>query len=123
MMPSFQDSVVYSNPQRGLECLQRALKLADACTTANPANLGLFVDLLEHYLYFFEKNNPLITGNYITGLVALIKEHSDNLGHLGGAVGEAKEHFLHIVRHIKAMKEKSESAERFANIDVSSVIT
>jgi vacuolar protein sorting-associated protein 35 len=26
-----QDVVIYSNPQRGLECLQRALKLADAC--------------------------------------------------------------------------------------------
>lgn len=97
--------------------------MADACTTANPANLGLFVDLLEHYLYFFEKKNPSITGNYITGLVALVKEHTDNLGHLGGTVREAKEHFLHVVRHIKAMKEKSESAEHFAIIDVSSVTT
>ena len=117
--------MVYSNPQRGLECLQRALKLADACTGANPANLKLFVDLLDHYLFFFEKSSPAITGNYITGLVALIKEHADNLGQFGGvdstAVGEAKAHFLETVRHIKKMKEKSETAERFADIDVSSV--
>jgi vacuolar protein sorting-associated protein 35 len=118
---------VYSNPQRGLECLQRALKLADACTNANPANLHLFVDLLEHYLFFFQKKNPLISGNYITGLVALIKEHSDNLGQFGGvdssAVGDAKSHFLQIVRHIKRMKEKPEWSEIFAAIDVSSVST
>jgi vacuolar protein sorting-associated protein 35 len=104
--------------------LQRALKLADACTNANPANLRLFIELLDHYLFFFEKNNPSIGGNYITGLVALIKEHVDNMLQYGSpAVGEAKEHFLQIVRHIKNMKEKTESAERFASIDVSSVAT
>jgi hypothetical protein len=107
--------------------LQRALKLADACTNSNPANVRLFVDLLEHYLYFFEKKHPSVTGNYITGLVALIKEHTGNLGPLGGhdssAIGEAKAHFLEIVRHIKRMKEKAEKSEHFASIDVSSVST
>lgn len=119
------NEVVYSNPQRGLECLQRALKLADACTSTNPANVQLFVDLLEHYLFFFEKKHPSISGNYITGLVALIKEHTENLAQFGGvdssAVGDAKNHFLQIVRHIKKMKEKEESSERFAAIDVGSV--
>lgn len=95
------------------------MKLADACTSSNPANVRLFVELLDHYLFFFEKKNPKVTGNYITGLVALIKEHMDNLGQ----VGEAKEHFFQIVRHIKGMKEKSEAMELFADIDVSSVIT
>lgn len=119
------NEVIYSNAQRGLECLQRALKLADACTNANPANVQLFVDLLEHYLFFFEKQHPSITGNYITGLVALIKEHTDNLGQYGGmdasAVSDAKAHLLQIVKHIKKMKEIPESSERFAAIDVSTV--
>jgi vacuolar protein sorting-associated protein 35 len=119
------EDVHYSNPQRGLECLQRALKLADACTTANPANLKLFVDLLDHYLYFFEKKNPSITGNYISGLVALIKEHADNLGQFGGAdtsaVGEAKTHFLEIVRHIKEKKGHPDSSALFANIEVGTI--
>jgi len=121
------DEIVYSNPQRGLECLQRALKLADACTNTNPGHVQLFVDLLEHYLFFFEKKHPSISGNYITGLVALIKEHADNLGQFGGAdssaVGEAKSHFLQIVKHMKKMKEKEEFSERFATIEVSSVST
>jgi Vacuolar protein sorting-associated protein 35 len=103
--------------------LQRALKLADACTNANPANVRLFVDILEHYLYFFEKKHPSVTGNYITGLVALIREHTNNLGPLGSgpdsvAIGEAKNHFLEIVRHIQRMKEKAEKAEHFSSIDV-----
>lgn len=104
--------------------MQRALKLADACTSANPANLKLFIDLLEHYLFFFEKKNPSITGNYITGLVALIKEHADNFEQFGDAdVVGAKVHFLEIVRHIKKMKDKPEMQEHFTSVDVSSVPT
>jgi vacuolar protein sorting-associated protein 35 len=119
-------TVVYSNPQRCLECLQRALKLADACTNTDPANLKLFVSLLDLYLYFYEKKNPSITGNYITGLVALIKEHADNLGQFGGGgasspVGEARAHFLQIVRHINKLKKMEDTAEQFAGIDVSNV--
>lgn len=121
-----QGEVVYSNPQRGLECLQRALKLADACTSTNPGHVNLFVDLLDHYLYFFEKKNPSITGNYISGLVALIKEHTDSLSQFGGSdpsspVGEAKAHFLQTVGYIKRMKEKEETAEHYATVDVSCV--
>jgi len=121
-------TVVYANPQRCLECLQRALKLANACTTANPSNLGLFVELLDIYLFFFEKKNPSITGNYITGLVALIKEHTKNVPQqqYGGGpspVAEAKAHFLQTVRHIKAMKQKPESSQMLQSIDVSAVET
>jgi len=121
-------TVVYANPQRCLECLQRSLKLANACTTADVSNLKLFVDLLDIYLSFFEKNNPYITGNYITGLVALIKEHSNGIPlQLGGgampAAAEAKNQFLYLVRHIKSMKEKPESSEKFNGIDVSTVET
>lgn len=119
-------TVVYSNAQRSLECLQRSLKLANACTTADVSNLKLFVDLLDIYLYFFEKENPLITGNYITGLAALIKEHSNGIPLNHGsmsAASEAKNQFLQIVKYIKEMKMKPESAGKFGSIDVSSVET
>jgi vacuolar protein sorting-associated protein 35 len=119
-------TVVYSNPQRCLECLQRGLKLADACTTSNPANLQLFVDLLELYLYFFEKKNPKVTANYITGLAALIKEHTNTLGQFGSdtPVGAAKAHFFEIVRYIKRTQSMGgDKAEQFKEIDVNAVQT
>ena len=116
-------TVVYANPQRSLECLQRSLKLANACTAADVSNLKLFVDLLDIYLYFFEKNNPHITGNYITGLAALIKEHSNGVPPHMQAAAEAKKQFLQIVRYIKKMKGVPESAEKFQAIDVSAIET
>jgi vacuolar protein sorting-associated protein 35 len=107
----------YSNPQRALECLQRSLKLADACTATNPAHVNLFVDLLEHYVYFFERKNPLITHAYVTGLVALIKEHLSNLSALGKDE-EAKDQFLEVVRYIKQKKTDAESAELFSHVQI-----
>ena len=112
-----EEAPKYSNPQRALECLQRSLKLADACTTANPGHVGLFVELLEHYLFFFQRKNPVITHAYITGLVALIKEH------IGARVGdqmiaEANSHFLEVIRHIKQMKSDEKSAELFAPVQI-----
>ena len=108
----------YSNPQRALECLQRSLKLADACTTANPACVTLFVDLLEHYLYFFEKKNPLITHAYITGLIALINEHLNSMNAIGNDK-EAKEHFVEVIRYIKKKKmDSSDVSEMFSHIQI-----
>jgi len=111
----------YSNPQRALECLQRSLKLADSCTSSNPSNVQLFVDLLEHYLFFFENKNPVITHNYITGLLALIKEHLGNLessfqGDSG--VFEAKGQFLEVIQYIKQKKADDSTAEMFDPVQV-----
>lgn len=108
----------YSNPQRALECLQRSLKLADACTSMNSAHLNLFVDLLEHYVFFFEKRNELITHAYITGLVALIKEHIGNLNSYGTDAEATKAQFLALLRYIKQKKADADSAELFAPVQI-----
>ena len=114
------DEMKYSNAQRALECLQRSLKLADACTSANPSHVKLFVDLLDHYVFFFEKKNPVISHAYITGLVSLIKEHLGNLGDSTG-VSEAKAQFVEVVRYIKRKKSEEATAELFGQIQVDNV--
>jgi vacuolar protein sorting-associated protein 35 len=121
--PAEHQDVTYRNAQRALECLQRALKLADACTSTNPEEIHLFVDLLDHYLYFFEKRCPVITDAYVTGLAALIKEHLNNLGNGMGyqnpvAINDARGQFQAIVRAIKEKKGNPETAEHYAPINV-----
>ena len=116
-----QDVAGYQNPQRALECLQRALKLADASTTASPAHVYLFVDLFDDYVYFFEKRNPLVTEKYVSGLAALIKEHlttvSPSASADAAAINDAKAQFDEILRYIQKKKESessSDTAERFS---------
>lgn len=117
-----RDGMSYQNPQRALECLQRALKLADASTTASASYVYLFVDLFDHYVYFFEKGNPSITDKYVSGLAALIKEHLNTLTPMASgdaaAINDAKAQYDEILRCIQRKKESSDTAvaERFGLI-------
>ncbi|CAB9498405.1 protein sorting-associated protein 35 [Seminavis robusta] len=120
--PAEHPHLTYRNEQRALECLQRSLKLADACTSTNPAEIHLFVDLLDHYLSFFEQKCPVITDAYVTGLLALIKEHLGNLGNGMGysnpaAINDARAQYQAIVQYIKEKKANAETAEHFAPIN------
>lgn len=120
--PAEHRDLTYRNAQRALECLQRALKLADSCTSANSEDINLFVDLLDHYLFFFDKKCPTISDAYVTGLVALIKEHIGNLGGgMGGlspVVSSARDQYLQIVQTIKEKKENPDTAEHYKSINV-----
>ncbi|GLT73550.1 hypothetical protein SLA2020_454010, partial [Shorea laevis] len=64
--------------ERVLLCLKRALRIANAAQQmANAArgstgSVTLFVEILNKYLYFFEKGNPQITVSTIQGLLELI---------------------------------------------------
>lgn len=114
----FKNENVYQNPKRVLECLQRALKLADVCTTASPANLQLFVDIFDKYVYFFEKGNPYISDKFITGLVALINEHINSVGTHHPSVTAAKEQFTQIVSYIENKKTDPAVGEKFVTISL-----
>ncbi|KAI9165918.1 hypothetical protein LWI28_022871 [Acer negundo] len=64
--------------ERVLLCLKRALRIANAAQQMSNAARGstgsvaLFVEILNKYLYFFEKGNPQITVATIQSLIELI---------------------------------------------------
>jgi len=66
------------NPQRVLECLQRSLKIADTCMDA-ATNIRLFVEILNEYLFYFEKGCESVTVEQISQLVQLINTNMSNL--------------------------------------------
>ncbi|KAM0967629.1 hypothetical protein FF1_016139 [Malus domestica] len=74
-----QDGV--KDGERVLLCLKRALRIANAAQqmasatrgSSGPVPVTLFVEILNKYLYYFEKGNPQITSAAIQGLVDLIK--------------------------------------------------
>ncbi len=83
------------------------------CTTANPANLSLFIDIFDNYVYYFEKGNPYITDKFVSGLIALINEHINSIGATNHVIGEAREHFIQIVRYIDSKKSDVVLGEKF----------
>ncbi|XP_059623448.1 vacuolar protein sorting-associated protein 35A-like [Cornus florida] len=71
-----QDSI--KDGERVLLCLKRALRIANAAQQMSNAARGssgsviLFVEILNKYLYFYEKGNPQITVSAIQDLIELI---------------------------------------------------
>ncbi|CAI5710611.1 unnamed protein product [Peronospora destructor] len=67
--------------KRVRECLQRSLRIADSMKDITLNQISLFLDILEAYVYFFEMQTPEVTRNYLVGLLALVKDHLNNMKH------------------------------------------
>ena len=104
----------FHDAKRVLECLQRSLKIADVCMTSS-MHVHLFVEILNQYLYYFENDNPLITDKYLSGLIALINEHIDNMDQ-NETRAEVEAHYRNTLRHIRRKQQSADSADKFAPI-------
>ena len=51
---------LYRDGKRVLECLQRALRVADACMDA-AVSVELFVEILNRYVYYFDQENEAVS--------------------------------------------------------------
>jgi len=100
----------YQNGKRVLECLQRSLKIADACKASN-AHVALFVEILDAYLFHFEKENEHVTAGFITSLLQLIDRELDAHHETDAKV---RTHYMNTRKALAAKKAKS---ERFQEID------
>jgi vacuolar protein sorting-associated protein 35 len=58
-VPRPQDKPAYRNSKRVLECLQKASKIADSVMD-HAISVSLFVEILEKYLWYYDKQNELV---------------------------------------------------------------
>ncbi|KAJ5539859.1 hypothetical protein N7513_008191 [Penicillium frequentans] len=68
---------LYRDGKRVLECLQRALRVADACMDT-AVSVELFVEILNRYVYYFDQQNETVTTKYLNGLIELIHSNLSN---------------------------------------------
>jgi len=103
----------HRDEKRVLACLQRSLKIANSCVGSQ---VHLFVEILNKYLYFFDRKCPSITVKYLKGLIALVEEHLPQLDNSEKST-LAKVHYQNTLAHIK-MKQALEdtSAARYMAI-------
>ncbi|KAG7375927.1 Vacuolar protein sorting-associated protein 35 [Phytophthora pseudosyringae] len=95
--PSQQDG------KRVRECLQRSLRIADAIKDTTSNQVPLFLEILEAYLHFFEAQTPEVTRNYLVGLLALVKDHLDNMEH-GQMRREGEFRYRAVVRYMDVLE-------------------
>lgn len=72
-----EEEPLYKDPKRVLECLQKALRIADLCMDPKLL-LKLFVDILNRCLIFNDYGNSAVDYRYINGLIELIRSNLSN---------------------------------------------
>lgn len=89
---------LYRDGKRVLECLQRALRVADACMDT-AVSVELFVEILNRYVYYFEQQNEAVTTKYLNGLIELI--HSNlQTNQESATIDNPKRHFQRTLDYI-----------------------
>ncbi|RDW94377.1 putative vacuolar protein sorting-associated protein 35 [Coleophoma crateriformis] len=91
---------LYRDGKRVLECLQRALRVADACMDT-AVSVELFVEILNRYVYYFDQQNEAVTTKYLNGLIELI--HSNLQTNSDSAtIDMPKRHFHRTLEYISS---------------------
>jgi len=90
----------YRDGKRVLECLQRALRVADACMDT-AVSVELFVEILNRYVYYFDQENEAVTTKYLNGLVELIQSNLATTEGNAAGLEAPRRHFARTVEFIR----------------------
>jgi vacuolar protein sorting-associated protein 35 len=95
-------SQLYRDGKRVLECLQRALRVADACMDT-AVSVELFVEILNRYVYYFDQQNETVTTKYLNGLIELIHSNlQTNEDEPNPSLEGPKRHFQRTLEYIRS---------------------
>ncbi|XP_040157671.1 vacuolar protein sorting-associated protein 35 isoform X1 [Anopheles arabiensis] len=93
--------------KRTLECLKKAAKIASQCLDVG-VQLQLYVELLNHYIFYFTRGNTQITVSMLNQLIAKINEELPNLE----PTEETKQiemHYQNTLAHIRSRMESTDA--------------
>merc|ERR1719203_2079031 len=110
--------------KRVLECLQKCLKIVDAVVTADPKQVGLWVEMLDKYIYYYEVLVEEVEIKYINGLLNLCEEHisyAEKDSHAEEDGKRAKAHLKETAKYLRSLKNNKnpEISSRFADLELS----
>lgn len=85
--------------KRVVECLKKGLRIAKQCMGVS-VQIQLYVELLNHYIYFFEKENDQINVQILNQVVGKVKEELPNL-ESSEETDQIIKHFNNTLEHLK----------------------
>ena len=86
---------------------------------SSPTYFYLFVDILDCYVYFYERQIPSVTDKFVSGLIALINGQIANIGPYNESIVKAKNQFRQILFFIQ--RKKGDPDSHFGPIAVDQV--
>ncbi|KAJ5167928.1 uncharacterized protein N7482_003522 [Penicillium canariense] len=103
---------LYRDGKRVLECLQRALRVADACMDT-AVSVELFVEILNRYVYYFDQQNETVTTKYLNGLIELIHSNlQTSEDEPNPSLDGPKRHFERTLQYIRSRDYEGVVTER-----------
>ncbi|XP_061321106.1 vacuolar protein sorting-associated protein 35-like isoform X3 [Pezoporus flaviventris] len=93
--------------KRVMECLKKALKIANQCMDSS-LQVQLFIEILNRYIYFYEKENDAVTIQVLNQLLQKIREDLPSLESTE-ETEQINKHFLNTLEHLRLRRESAES--------------
>ncbi|EEB19086.1 vacuolar protein sorting, putative [Pediculus humanus corporis] len=93
--------------KRVVECLKKGVRIASQCMDIS-VQVQLFVELLNHYIYFYEKGNDQIKIAMLNQVIAKIQEELPNL-EASEETEQISNHFNNTISRLKSRMDSPES--------------
>lgn len=94
--------------KRTLECLKKGARIASQILDAG-VQVQLCVELLNHYLFYFERGNSLITTTMLNQLISKINEELPNLEQ-SEETKQIEIHYTNTLKHIKSRIDSNDAS-------------
>lgn len=93
--------------KRVLECLKKGLRIANQCMDPS-VQVQLFVELLNHYIHFYEKGNEQVTVQILQQLINKVRDELPNL-EANEETEQINKHFQNTIEHLRLCQSAPES--------------
>ncbi|EDW01033.1 GH21205 [Drosophila grimshawi] len=94
--------------KRTLDCLKKGARIASQCLDTG-VQVQLYVELLNHYLFYFERGNSLITVAMLNQLIAKVNEELPNL-EPSEETKQIESHYKNTLAHLRSRMESNDTA-------------
>ncbi|XP_024891193.1 vacuolar protein sorting-associated protein 35 isoform X3 [Temnothorax curvispinosus] len=82
-----------------LDCLKKGIRIASQCMDTS-VQVQLYVELLNHYIYFYEKGNTAVTVQILNQVIAKIREELPNL-EASEETDQIQKHLANTLEHLR----------------------
>nr|XP_033333827.1 vacuolar protein sorting-associated protein 35 isoform X4 [Megalopta genalis] len=90
-----------------LDCLKKGIRIASQCMDTS-VQVQLYVELLNHYIYFYEKGNTIVTVQILNQVIAKIREELPNL-EVSEETEQIQKHLANTLEHLRNRMESPEA--------------
>lgn len=101
------DETEMHDAKRTTDCLKKGVKIANQCMDSS-VQVQLFVEVLNHYIYFYEKNCEQVAIQVLNQIIARVRELLPNL-EANEETEQINKHFKNTLEHLQLKMEASDS--------------